>query len=345
VPLYELGNTFNIKLIVVDHSVEHYSDAFYSSRITLTKVRLKELLFTQFLLVNELSLYKGTQIIQRCVKELILCSNLKYDNSPRISLPVSQHKRLYFSCQLSDINFLADVLHHELFHMIEYEYYHSLCSLDLISKDRQLLSPLSPKLKQKTVNDFIDSEWESLNEKDFEYGEGGASVRSPAAFLPTSNQSALDGGIDSGNFRGFLNYYSQSAAEEDKAEIYAHLICRYEFVSKNKDEIIRAKAELIKKRLFEFDSSLKELKWFDRVTQHKPYSKYGELQVHAQNKSVVPTDQLEPANLSIDIPNSGSDPTSHSSSTNGWIECRDPNSGYLYWINKQTSQAQWIKPE
>ena len=57
---------------------------------------------------------------------------------------------------------------------------------------------------------YDDDEWEGLNQKGFKYGNGGDSER---------EWVKLDK-----NTRGFINHYSTTALEEDRAEIYQYLI-------------------------------------------------------------------------------------------------------------------------
>jgi hypothetical protein len=85
-----------------------------------------------------------------------------------------------------------------------------------------------------------DDRWSSLNPDGFKYGAGGAS----AQHLAWSS-------VLTDNVPGFLNYYSTTAAVEDKAEVHANLIVNSPFVERRMklDPIMREKVKLLKERL------------------------------------------------------------------------------------------------
>jgi len=78
-----------------------------------------------------------------------------------------------------------------------------------------------------------DPAWSHLNIADFKYGKGGKLHRHRDGFLsiPTRldhDDNTDDNGRMSGARMGFINGYSQSAIEEDKAEIFAALMRDYD---------------------------------------------------------------------------------------------------------------------
>ncbi len=87
--------------------------------------------------------------------------------------------------------------------------------------------------------DFDDEGWEELNMEGFEYGEGGDTERE---WIKLEK-----------NIMGFINHYSTSALEEDRAEIYQYLISCPDEALNNNDVIVAKKAKRIQNFLNEFD--------------------------------------------------------------------------------------------
>ena len=115
----------------------------------------------------------------------------------------NQTHSIILAIQERNLAYIRIVLHHEFFHYIDY------------ADDKS----------------FDDEGWENLNQKGFEYGNGGDSER---------EWIKLEKGVN-----GFINHYSTTALEEDRAEIYQYLIgCPDEAVN-NKDEIVSKKAKRI----------------------------------------------------------------------------------------------------
>lgn len=91
------------------------------------------------------------------------------------------------------------------------------------------------------IDDFSyeDEEWEKLNTPGFKYGKGGEYEREWIKLDP--------------DVKGFINHYSTSALEEDRAEIYQYLIGCPDEALNNKDEIVQQKAKRIKNFIMNFD--------------------------------------------------------------------------------------------
>ncbi len=88
-------------------------------------------------------------------------------------------------------------------------------------------------------NDYSDPEWNKLNVKGFKYGKGGEFERE---WIQLDKQ-----------IHGFINHYSMSALEEDRAEIYQYLIGCPDEALNHKDEIVKRKAKRIRQVISEFD--------------------------------------------------------------------------------------------
>ena len=80
-----------------------------------------------------------------------------------------------------------------------------------------------------------------MNYKGFEYGEGGDSERE---WIKLEKHQ-----------RGFINHYSTTALEEDRAEIYQYLISCPDEALNNNDIIVSKKAKRIKEFLNKFDKN------------------------------------------------------------------------------------------
>ena len=88
-------------------------------------------------------------------------------------------------------------------------------------------------------NSYEDEVFEKLNEPNFKYGNGGEFER---------EWIKLDKGT-----KGFINHYSTTGLEEDRAEIYQYLIGDPDEALNNKDEIVRKKVKRIQEFVNKFD--------------------------------------------------------------------------------------------
>jgi hypothetical protein len=140
------------------------------------------------LLSEELAAYPvGT--FEKCgLREIVICRGLTLDGRPRAAIPDFAGSKLYLE-SIQDgwlRDYARKTVHHEFFHMID-------------QNDDGIL--------------YSDEEWVGLNPPDFRYGKGGVSVQDdPTVSLP--NESVP----------GFLNAYSRSGVEEDKAEVFSLLM-------------------------------------------------------------------------------------------------------------------------
>ncbi len=88
-------------------------------------------------------------------------------------------------------------------------------------------------------NSYEDEIFEKLNEPNFKYGNGGEFER---------EWIKLEKGT-----KGFINHYSTTGLEEDRAEIYQYLIGDPDEALNNKDEIVRKKVKRIQEFVNKFD--------------------------------------------------------------------------------------------
>ena len=164
----------------------------------------------------EFWIYGKSFIKKSKLKKIILLHNIMYKNSEytqeRAGCPEYETSRsITFATHERNLAYIRIVLHHELFHYIDY-------SDDL---------------------NYDDDGWDILNQKGFEYGNGGDSEREWIKL--EKNQI------------GFINHYSTTALEEDRAEIYQYLISCPDEALNNNDIIVSKKAKRIQKFLNNFD--------------------------------------------------------------------------------------------
>lgn len=146
--------------------------------------------------------------------------------------------------------------------------------------------------------DPIDHRWLLFNPPGFVYGNGGAKTRGAGAFLSS-------GTVAESVVSGFLNRYSMSAPEEDKAEIYAGLFRHAPALLLSDDPVIALKALEMKERLEGFCPSLNDAFWVT-VLNHTPS--------HVKRAR-----------------------------EGSWAQKHDPH-GHIYWYNSVTLQVSWLKP-
>ncbi len=132
---------------------------------------------------TELSRYPRQTLNRARFRRVLLCQSLAEGRVAIPSLPNYQQTLLLDAA--TSPKFLRRLIHHELFHFIDY------------ADDDQVEH---------------DPEWSRLNGRFFVYGSGGRLMREPDSSKLTEDR------------RGFLSAYSTSALEEDKAEIFSFLM-------------------------------------------------------------------------------------------------------------------------
>ena len=147
----------------------------------------KQLDLYRKILAAELGKYPMPLLQKSKLKGIAIVKNLSVAGQRRAAMPDYENEILYLDFQRGAHNpaYQAHVIHHEFFHLLEQELNGSAY--------------------------FKDPEWAKLNPKNFRYGKGGKKQRGNDNFALVHPQS------------GFINRYSTSALEEDKAEIYAAL--------------------------------------------------------------------------------------------------------------------------
>jgi hypothetical protein len=206
----------------------------YHGPISATSATAEEIARYRPLLERELSLYPRECFKQSKLRRIVVCRGLSFNGQARAAVPDFEHDTLFLDAVAGDYDrrYQRSTIHHDYFHMIDYKDDGSLDS---------------------------DREWSRLNPGKFQYGKGGAKM-----------QDDPNSGSD-WDAPGFLTRYATSAVEEDKAEVFAHLMTDYAAVVERSksDPVIDRKISAIKALLTRFCPSMNESFW-QRVRDQSP---------------------------------------------------------------------------
>jgi hypothetical protein len=179
------------------------------------------------LFVPEWSLYPPELVKRAELKRVVFCEELTFAGGRRNAIPDYEHDTLYLDVSRGNYSpsYLRKVIHHEFFHVIDY-------------KDDGSV--------------YADEQWAALNPPGFKYGTGGLAAQGDA------NTSVL-----TDKRPGFLNLYSMTGVEEDKAEVFANLIVDFAYVERRarKENVLRAKAERMRELLAAFCPDVNDAFW------------------------------------------------------------------------------------
>lgn len=181
----------------------------------------------QKLLVAEVNRYPTTLMRNSKLKRIILCDELTYEGQRRNAIPDFEHDDLYLDVKRGDHNqrYQRKVIHHEFFHVIDY-------------KDDGSV--------------YADNSWSALNPAGFRYGNGGRNAQDDASTSLLTDR-----------YPGFLNHYSTTGVEEDKAETFANMIVDLRHVQNRaaKDPVVKSKVVAMKALLEKFCPEIDEEFW------------------------------------------------------------------------------------
>jgi len=179
------------------------------------------------LFAPEFTLYPESLVKSSRLKRIVICNELFFGGQRRNAIPDFEHDTLYLDASRGSYNpsYMRKVIHHEFFHIVDW--------LD----DGKL---------------YQDDRWSLLNPPGFKYGSGGINA-----------QTLYFSGILTDKFPGFLNYYSTTGVEEDKAELFANLIVDPAYVERRikTDTVLGAKVKLMMELLRSFCSDLNDQFW------------------------------------------------------------------------------------
>lgn len=176
---------------------------------------------------REFSLYPPALMKLAGLKRVVLCKRLSFAGQLRAAIPDFEHETLYLDVIRGGWQplYLCKVLHHEFFHMVDY-------------RDDGLL--------------YEDKPWASLNRSTFKYGTGGKNAQRVSEACTLTDK-----------YPGFLNYYSTTGVEEDKAELFANLIVEPEYVEgrAQTDPVLKAKVQALRALMASFCPDLNGQFW------------------------------------------------------------------------------------
>jgi hypothetical protein len=179
------------------------------------------------LFVQEFSLYPKDLVRRTQLRRVVLCGDLSFAGQRRNAVPDYEHDTLYLDIDRGSYSrsYQRKVIHHEFFHIIDY---HDDGSV------------------------YEDGRWAALNPADFRYGRGGRESQN----LPQTSVLTTE-------FPGFLNPYSTTGVEEDKAELFANLLVDPAHVEARArmDRVLGAKVERMKKLLVGFSPEMDARFW------------------------------------------------------------------------------------
>ena len=175
----------------------------------------------------EWSLYPPELVKNTRLKQVVFCKDLAFAKQKRTAVPDFDHDVLYLDVVRgrNDDTYVRKVIHHEFFHIID------------LRDDGKL---------------YEDERWAKLNPPDFKYGPGGAKLQDDPSVTTTGQ-----------DVPGFLNRYAAAGVEEDKAEVFAHLIVEPKMMADRakKDKYMRAKVERMKELLADFAPKVDKSFW------------------------------------------------------------------------------------
>lgn len=305
---------------------------------------LLHILWYSHVLRTEFGLYPPSYLRSASLRRIVLVDSLAYGAQSRRAIPLVETGTLLLDPKMEEVIYVANVLHHELFHAVD-------CNMIYRARERKseqtkeknkqrrrrrrddeidFTTPQDPVAALTPLSSFdldrasrlhgcYDLSWIRLNSPGFSYGSGGASERGKDMFLSHGRGATP--------VPGFLNPYSQTAVEEDKAEVYATLM-RDGRILESSDDILRAKANELRRRLEWFCSDLDASFW-SRVRSHS---------AHPSRPSASHTAGVTAA--ASPSPSPGGDALPIESA---WSERRD-HDGHTYFFNTATQQTSWIKP-
>ncbi len=164
---------------------------------------------TERILVEELSRYDRRTLHDAHLARVVVTSHLRESEKPIPSLP-NCNNTMFIDASYSDDAFVRRLVHHELFHFIDF------------------------------ADDGVvghDESWGKLNGFDFAYLGSGRDVRTPGA-------ADISSGLP-----GFITRYATASLEEDKAELFSYMMTEPNIVkARAKDDpVLSAKVDALAK--------------------------------------------------------------------------------------------------
>ncbi len=179
------------------------------------------------LFLSEFTRYPKSLVTRTKLKAVVLCTELTFAGQRRGAIPNFENDTLYLDVNRGSYaeSYQRAGMHHEFFHIVDWR------------DDGQL---------------YRDDRWAALNPGGFKYGSGGKNAQN----IPTTS-------LLTERFPGFLNHYSTTGVEEDKAELFAYLMTQPKVVEQraNSDPVLKAKVVRMKELVHDFCPEADEAFW------------------------------------------------------------------------------------
>jgi hypothetical protein len=182
------------------------------------------------LFVREFTLLPPSLVEKAKLKRVVFCEELSFGGQRRNAVPDWEHDTLYLEVSRGSQHprYLAAVIHHEFFHLVDYRDDGSV---------------------------YKDDAWAALNPKTFKYGNGGKNWQGDGKTTVLTDKHP-----------GFLTHYMTTGVEEDKAELFAQLVINPTHVKARAktDAILKAKVVRMKALLKAFCPEVND-EWWKKV--------------------------------------------------------------------------------
>ncbi|MBX2842234.1 MAG: putative zinc-binding metallopeptidase [Flammeovirgaceae bacterium] len=202
------GTKFNalskLESIERDYGISIYTEDFFPSTYAATNAEWEFLDDSDSLTLfgftdifeKEWRKYPKDWVVKSNLKAIALVKNLSVNGQNRFAIPDAYGEVLYYDIGYGHYgeNYICHSIHHEYYHMIEENYFGSMY--------------------------YNDPSWLSLNDVGFKYGPGGASAYNDGDFSASLHP-----------FSGFVSSYSTYGIEEDKAEVFAFLLMKNNYLA------------------------------------------------------------------------------------------------------------------
>lgn len=189
----------------------------------------------------EFGLYPRGLVERTGLRRIVLCKQLSFDGQRRAAVPDFGGATLYLDVVrgMVTMSYARKVLHHEFFHIVDWR------------DDREL---------------YRDDQWSALNAKGFAYGSGGKNAQGDSTMQVLTDA-----------YPGFLNKYSTTGVEEDKAVVFANMLADPGVIERrtSEDPVLARKVERMKELLRSFSKEVDGSFWkkigeVDRSAFEKP---------------------------------------------------------------------------
>jgi Putative zinc-binding metallo-peptidase len=197
-------------------SDDEYAKKYFSWTVKNTKI--EDVIAINNIVSSELNRTSPAFITRSKLTKLLFVHNLKLLGATICGTVDHVHHYAYYNIDcLATKEYFLSAFHHELFHLLDY--------LHFLNQD--------------------DQSWKSLNKPEFRYKGSGRDALNSTEYNNNANK----------DFEGFATHYSQYAAEEDRADIYAMYMIPDTNLGKKfinrlaGDAILRNKLDYIKKMI------------------------------------------------------------------------------------------------